>query len=314
MKMLRPLGLLLLTMLLASCQRSDPLRTVTEGEQVAYYDFSEPSTFEEGSYGDARLRIASNVYQINIERGAGEVWWGQWGDTYSDVIITAEITQTTEPQETAYGLMCRARGGIGQDAEADPTLAAIIEATDVPDDVSDAPTDEATLEATDAGDDATPTADDEPTDEPTVEATAAQDEATPTTADEATDEATEEAPVDPDATPSVTPVPNYGEGDGYLFLVQGSGSYGIFRARGRSLTPLVDWTASDVVNPALEMNTLRVVCVGDYLALYVNGQLLAQTTDSTYTEGQVGMVASASNRLGARVQFDNLTVYEGSSS
>jgi hypothetical protein len=314
MKMLRPLGLLLLTLLLASCQRSDPLRTVTEGEQIASYDFSEPTTFEEGSYGDARLRIAGGVYQINIERGAGEVWWGQWGDTYSDVIITAEITQTTEPQETAYGLMCRVRGATGQEQEADPTLAAIIDATDMPDEATDAPTDEATAEATDAADDATPTADDEATegatDEATIEATAADDEAT----DEPTAEATEAATVDPDATPSATPIPNYGEGDGYLFLVQGSGSYGIFRARGRNLTPLVDWAASDVVNPALEMNTLRAVCVGDYLALYVNGQLLAQTTDSTYTEGQVGMVASASNRLGARVQFDNLTVYEGRSS
>ena len=297
MKTFRALTLLLLSLLLASCQRSDPLRTVTEGEQIAYYDFSEPSTFEEGSYGDARLRIVNNVYQINIERGAGEVWWGQWGDTYSDVIITAEITQTTEPQETTYGVMCRVRGGTGQEQEADPTLAAILDATDAPDDEPTAlPTDEATVQATAAEeDDATPTAD-------------------ATATEETANEPTEEATIDPDATPSPTLAPNYGEGDGYLFLLQGSGSYGIFRARGRNLTALVDWAASDVVNPAMEMNTLRVVCVDDYLALYVNGQLLAQATDDTYSEGQVGLVASASNRLGATVEFDNLTVYEGSSS
>lgn len=299
MKMLRPLALLVFGMLLAGCQRSDPLRTVTQGEQIASYDFSEPGTFEEGSYGDARLRISNSVYQITIERGAGEVWWGQWGDTYADVIITAEITQTTEPQETAYGLMCRARGGIGQEQEADPELAAIIDATDAPaEDATLAPTDEATVEAT-ASDDATPT--DEATEEPTDEATA-----------EPTEAATEEATLDPDVTPSATPEPNYGEGDGYLFLVQGSGSYGIFRARGRNLTPLVDWAASEVVNAAMTMNSLRAVCVGDYLALYVNDQLVAQATDDTYSEGQVGMVASASNRLGARVEFDNLTVYAGS--
>jgi hypothetical protein len=45
------------------------------------------------------------------------------------------------------------------------------------------------------------------------------------------------------------------------------------------------------------------------LALYVNDQLLAATTDSTYRSGQVGLAASAANPLGVRVEFDNLMVY-----
>jgi hypothetical protein len=56
----------------------------------------------------------------------------------------------------------------------------------------------------------------------------------------------------------VAAIPN---GDGYLFLIQGSGNWGIFRARGRDVIPLSDWTASDLVQrgPGAR-NHLRAVC------------------------------------------------------
>jgi hypothetical protein len=248
----------LLTVFLAGCQSGGALRTITEGDQLAFYDFSDPGTFEEGSYGDARLRILNNTYRFEIESGNGEVWWGQWGESYGDVIISVEAEQVTERAETAYGVMCRVRGTVGQEVAAEDALGTVDE--------------DATVE---------PTAESPPDDAATEEATA-------------------------------EPEPRYGEGDGYLFLVQGSGAYGIFRATARNLTPLVDWTISDVIDTAPGLNRLRAVCIGDYLALYVNDQLLAQAFDTSYREGQVGLAASASNRLGVRVQFDNLTVRAGS--
>jgi hypothetical protein len=45
-----------------------------------------------------------------------------------------------------------------------------------------------------------------------------------------------------------------------------------------------------------------------YLALYVNGQFIADASDDTYTTGQVGLLAAAAGRVGLEVSFDNLTV------
>ena len=53
---------------------------------------------------------------------------------------------------------------------------------------------------------------------------------------------------------------------------------------------------------------MRAVCAGNYLALYVNDQFVGDATDDTYTSGQVGLAASAANRLGTRIDFDNLTI------
>lgn len=141
---------------------------------------------------------------------------------------------------------------------------------------------------------------------------------------EATPEATATSDADaaPDTTPEVTAASDaaataealseaaasYSEGDGYLFLIQGSGTAGIFRARGRALEPLADWQASDAIVRAPGRNQMRAVCVGDYLALYVNDVLVAEATDDAYTRGQVGLAASAATRLGVRVRFDNLSI------
>jgi hypothetical protein len=283
----RLIALVLTGALLAACGTAAPLRTVTQGDELAVYSFTEPGTFEEGGYDDATLRIRDGVYRIDVRQGNGELWWGQWGETYDDVIVQVETTQTTDRNENAYGVMCRVRGAVGQ---------ALAEATE-----------EAADEAT-AEPEATETATEEADVESTETATAAATEQAD--GGEATTEAT--AAVSEDATPEATTVAAFGGGDGYLFLVQGTGAYGIFVARGRALTPLVDWTTSDAINQGRERNILRATCVGDYLSLSINEQQVAQVTDPTYREGQVGLVASAANRLGVTIEFDNLSVFAGS--
>jgi hypothetical protein len=154
----------------------------------------------------------------------------------------------------------------------------------------------------------------EATAETTAEATAestAQASAKPTAASTAqpTAEATKEAT--PETTPEATAQAFYGEGDGYLFLIQGAGAYSILRARGRDLQPLVQWTNSAAINQGPVKNHLRAICVGDYLAFWINDKFVADVTDDAYLGGQVGLAASSSDRLGIRVDFDNLQVSEG---
>jgi hypothetical protein len=264
---------LLLGLLLSACAPRGPLRSFSVGDMLAEYTFTRSSEFEQGTYTGASLLIRDGVYRVDIREGDNELWWGQWGEPLADVVIDVDVEQLSTRNENAYGIMCRARGRVG-----------------LPVDVSDL-----AAEPGDATPEATITAVDEATPEATTEATETAD-ATDLPAAEAT-----EASDDGSALES-------SNGDGYLFLIQGSGSYGIFRSRGRSLTPLVDWQTSDAINVGPASNHLRAVCMGDYLAFYVNDTLVADTTDNTYQRGQVGLAASAANRIGALIQFDNLTV------
>ncbi len=294
--------------LLAACQPAAPVRQFTKGDELAFYDFSQSGTFEEATYGDGtvRLQISGGKYRVELLEGDSEVWYGQWGDTLRDVVIDVEAKQFTEDENTTYGVMCRARGAVGQQAASDPTLDALAsEGGAVGALVASA---DATAEATEAA-----TSEAEVTAEATETADATEEA-------EATAEATELA--EAEATAEATAVLetggatilNVNNGDGYLFLVQGNGRWSIMRSRGRSVTALVDWTDSSVINRGPAENRIRAVCVGDYLALYINGQFVGDATDDTYSQGQIGFAAASATRLGLLVEFDNLSVSEASAS
>lgn len=290
-------------LILGACQ-SGPLRKFNVGSELATYNFSESGTFEEGAYNGVTLRVRDGAYRISLDRGDSELWWGQWGATLSDVVIDVEAEQISERPENAFGIGCRMRGTTGQAVALDPTMAAIASGESLAEATAE-PTAEATVEATEQ-------ATDEPTSEPTAEATAeateqVTDEPTSESTAEPTVEATEQATEVAEASGSVLSI-EAANGDGYLFLIQGTGSFAIMRSRGRDLTPLVDWTPSDKIKAGLERNELRAVCMGNYLAFYINGEFVGDATDSTFESGQVALLASASTRLGAVIEFDDLTV------
>jgi hypothetical protein len=99
-------------------------------------------------------------------------------------------------------------------------------------------------------------------------------------------------------------------GDGYYFMINGSGYYSIMMGQGEGMVALVDWQRSDAINQDIDRNSIRAVCMDNYLALYVNGQLLADTTDDTYNEGYAGLAVAASENVDADAAFDNLALYE----
>jgi hypothetical protein len=284
--------------LLAACGTTGkPLRQFTKGNEVAYYDFSEPGTFEEGTHaeGAVRMQIREGTYTIQALEGKSEIWYGQWGDSYDNVLVDVDARQITEGQSTTYGVACRMRGAIGQrNAAADAQLAGL--AAESANNAPLLPQAEVTTEAT-------------PKVEATAEATA-QAEATAEATQAATAEATAKVEATAEATPQVggATVLNVNNGDGYLFLVEGNGRFSIMRSRGRQLTPLVNWSSSDKIKTGPARNQIRAVCLGNYLAMYVNGQFLADATDDTYARGQIGLVAAGASRLGVQVDFDNLSV------
>jgi hypothetical protein len=98
--------------------------------------------------------------------------------------------------------------------------------------------------------------------------------------------------------------------DAYHLLISGDGFYSIQRSAGGSFQKLVNWTASDAINQGNKTNNLRVVCDGSRLALYCNGELLAETTDSTFAQGDIALVAYTYEAEATEIHFDNLKVLE----
>jgi hypothetical protein len=128
-----------------------------------------------------------------------------------------------------------------------------------------------------------------------------------------------------------------GDDSYFLFLVSSDGYYRVTRTEAGQERIISNWIQSDVVNSGLdERNSLRVVAQDGVLRFYVNdqpvqlcvpddpagistylpslgcvdGQMLDSLVDSTYTDGQIGVVAqsTATGGPGVVVDFDNVVV------
>ena len=64
----------------------------------------------------------------------------------------------------------------------------------------------------------------------------------------------------------------------------------------------------DFIVPGEATNHLTVYCTGDQLSLWVNGENVASATDSTYSDGDIGLLAGTYETVGTDIRFDNLTV------
>lgn len=69
-----------------------------------------------------------------------------------------------------------------------------------------------------------------------------------------------------------------------------------------------EWTSSDAINQGVADNTLKAVCSGNTLTLYVNGTQVAEATDDSFSSGDVGLFAGTFGVAGARVEFSDFVV------
>ncbi len=99
--------------------------------------------------------------------------------------------------------------------------------------------------------------------------------------------------------------------EGYHFWITSDGFAGIILyEEDDGYTNLTDWIETDVINRHDE-NVIHAVCVGEYLALYVNGELIAEIEDDTFDEGVTGLsVRSFEDGEYARALFDDLRIWE----
>lgn len=101
-------------------------------------------------------------------------------------------------------------------------------------------------------------------------------------------------------------------GRGYYFLISGDGHYTIRWNNGRTLDSIVRATPSDVIKRGQATNTIRAICIDDYLALWVNDKFVAEAHDKRATSGEVGLsgVMNYKNQ-NLTVEFDDLKVWDG---
>jgi hypothetical protein len=99
----------------------------------------------------------------------------------------------------------------------------------------------------------------------------------------------------------------------YAFVISHDGYYGIFKFIDGAIvmaneTGNLDY--SDAIRKGGVVNHISATCQGDILSLTVNDTLLAKIQDSSFSEGQVGLIASAYSDPGVKVLFDNLKIYQ----
>jgi hypothetical protein len=100
----------------------------------------------------------------------------------------------------------------------------------------------------------------------------------------------------------------------YRFLIASDGVYRIDKLVNNESSAIIDWTGSKALRTGTGViNTIRAICKGDHLTLYVNDSLVADVVDSSLEGGNYALMAGAytgSDKVftPAVVNFSNLTV------
>ena len=68
--------------------------------------------------------------------------------------------------------------------------------------------------------------------------------------------------------------------------------------------------SSDAINQGAATNSIRADCASSTLTLYANNQQIASVTDSSFSGGDVGLIAKAYSTPGVDVLFDNFMVFK----
>jgi hypothetical protein len=95
----------------------------------------------------------------------------------------------------------------------------------------------------------------------------------------------------------------------YVFMITNDGQAIIFKIEDGDYEGLSSKYLEDVdgIN-SNDWNAISAVCDGEDLELYVNDELVASASDSSFKKGEIGLVVGNGDVAGADVLFDNLFV------
>ncbi|MBE9524142.1 MAG: hypothetical protein IMY76_03520 [Chloroflexi bacterium] len=96
----------------------------------------------------------------------------------------------------------------------------------------------------------------------------------------------------------------------YFFIISSDGYFAVGKVvDGEQLLIDADQMyPSDAINQGTSANHIQADCVGSQLTFYVNGTELANVSDTTFSDGDVGLIAGTFSEAGADIHFDNFKV------
>jgi hypothetical protein len=100
------------------------------------------------------------------------------------------------------------------------------------------------------------------------------------------------------------------EANFYYLGIGADAYYTIAKFEADDAVPLVadGWSVSDKIEINADSYRVAADCGNGTLALYVNGELIASASDTTFTEGEVGLFALSADTGTAEVHFDDFLV------
>ena len=101
-------------------------------------------------------------------------------------------------------------------------------------------------------------------------------------------------------------------GDGYGFRITSDGYIAIVLYSEGEGKKLVDWTENSDIYTDGRPNHIGAVCAGDNLQLWVNGEKVVETYDSTFSSGDIALSVVGFNDGTVQVLFDNVVVKKAS--
>ena len=96
----------------------------------------------------------------------------------------------------------------------------------------------------------------------------------------------------------------------YFFIASSDGYYAVGKIKDDqlSLIGMNEMLPSSAILAGSGLNHLRADCIDNQLTFFVNGQMVAQVSDSDFATGDVGILAGTFNDPGVDVLFDNFVV------
>jgi hypothetical protein len=95
----------------------------------------------------------------------------------------------------------------------------------------------------------------------------------------------------------------------YIFNVTADGFYNLGKYVDDEHEEIIDWSESSAINTGTASNTVRVVCDGSQLELYVNGETLISIQDESLSGGTFALQAGTFDEGDAiTVAFDNVVI------
>jgi hypothetical protein len=96
----------------------------------------------------------------------------------------------------------------------------------------------------------------------------------------------------------------------YFLIISSDGYFGIGKVEDgeQQLLDPPQMYHSKSINPGEGPNHIQATCHGSDLSLAVNGDLLAEASDGSFPEGDIGLIVGSFDIAGVDIWFDNLSV------